>query len=323
MYFSIIYKNKENVVKKPKFKKWKFSKLCWIKVFVILFWLKSIFWASIHLIIMLSRERVYAMTEKSLFANINRTQMKTQYDWILFYYDTIESNKNMAHEHCDSCVKVTKCDARDSCAMVACDNSLCCQRMHSCKLNDHLLICSYHKVIQHYYDDVDDDNNNNNNVWVIVLCPQVSCLNAWSGCGAIVTRKDMAKHLTHCPASVIHCSVEWNRWPTHTRERRVTRAPHMLSDVHHLDVALALRDQRMLKQLFQAERRTQKMMRNCLTQKYPAVPLKVIVAHLNFYFTHDFCIYFFIYKTMYQILWCIKNSLNFHSIIPYNVSWRV
>lgn len=61
-------------------------------------------------------------------------------------------------------------------------------------------------------------------------------------------RKSRSKHLVSCPASIIHCSEEWDRWPIHFHDKKVHSKngldPPLLS---HLDVALALRDQRMLR----------------------------------------------------------------------------
>lgn len=92
-------------------------------------------------------------------------------------------------------------------------------------------------------------------------------------------RHQISNHLIRCPANVIDCVVEWNRWPVHTKDRKLTSSKQILAqtlDINNLDVALALRDQRMLNQLWGAERRTRKIMSNYLTQKYPAVPFKVI-----------------------------------------------
>lgn len=103
------------------------------------------------------------------------------------------------------------------------------------------------------------------------------CLNHNYGCPFTIQRRDIAAHLRHCPANVVHCSAEWNRWPLHATEKsppaRVYCPPHAL-DIRNLDVALALRDQRMLKQLWSASRQMKKIMRGCLST-HPAVPIKV------------------------------------------------
>lgn len=62
-------------------------------------------------------------------------------------------------------------------------------------------------------------------------------------------RKHCSKHLISCPASIIHCSEEWDRWPIHFHDKR-TRYKHSSFDaslLSQLDVALAMRDQRMLR----------------------------------------------------------------------------
>ncbi|CAG2169917.1 unnamed protein product [Oppiella nova] len=176
----------------------------------------------------------------------------------------------MLHRHCETCIKPSTCRSKSAkqavngvadetqalnghtvCPLVSCDNRDCPQVMHKCKLQEHLIICHHQKT---------------------------QCLNWCNGCPALVYRKDMSRHLLHCSANVIHCTVEWNRWPIHTRERRLTSQMSQLLpqslNVNHLDVALALRDQRMLRQLWTAKKCTQKAFKNYLTLKYPAVPLK-------------------------------------------------
>ncbi|CAG2109796.1 unnamed protein product, partial [Medioppia subpectinata] len=177
----------------------------------------------------------------------------------------------MIHKHCETCIKPSVCRTKTPamtattgpqtnghvvCPLVSCDSKDCPQVMHKCKLTEHLSICLHQKT---------------------------QCLNWCNGCPALVYRRDMSAHLFHCSANVIHCTVEWNRWPIHTRERRLTNQmahqllPHSLNATD-MDVALALRDQRMLRQLWTAEKCTQKAFRNHLTLKYPAVPLKVCLG---------------------------------------------
>lgn len=109
------------------------------------------------------------------------------------------------------------------------------------------------------------------------LCPyeRVPCTNAAYGCPVIMQRFTISSHLEVCPASVIFCSIEWNRWPMHSMEEGV-KAPLPLENRHlrcqQLDVALALRDQRMLIESRKAPRRTHRILRNSLTQRYPAAP---------------------------------------------------
>ena len=70
-------------------------------------------------------------------------------------------------------------------------------------------------------------------------------------------RAELKNHLQTCPASVIFCNKEWNRWPNHCPEKLV-RVPFTETKYKakygQLDVALALRDQKVLEQGFKAPR---------------------------------------------------------------------
>ncbi|XP_064477309.1 F-box only protein 30-like [Ornithodoros turicata] len=118
------------------------------------------------------------------------------------------------HKHCMTCIKVLKCSTRPQkdrgCRIVSCEFD-CGARFHMCKLKEHLVLCSNVKV---------------------------PCINYVSGCPVWLLRGQMGKHLRHCPASVVHCTMEWNRWPS--------QAPSPCGSASQLDVALALRDQRAL-----------------------------------------------------------------------------
>lgn len=80
-----------------------------------------------------------------------------------------------------------------------------------------------------------------------MLCPneKVPCLNANYGCPFTMCRSRLAKHLEVCPASIVCCSMEWNRWPVENPE-----APlyiNLLKEIHQqesLDLSMALRDQK-------------------------------------------------------------------------------
>jgi len=79
-----------------------------------------------------------------------------------------------------------------------------------------------------------------------------------------------------CPASVISCTVEWNRWPLCSQERQAhVPFSHLNPQLReeHLDVGLALRDQRMFNHWMKLPRTIQRMMRCSLTPRHPAVPL--------------------------------------------------
>ncbi|KAI4884566.1 hypothetical protein NFI96_010423 [Prochilodus magdalenae] len=57
----------------------------------------------------------------------------------------------------------------------------------------------------------------------------------------------MAQHLGICPASVVCCTMEWNRWPVSYADRKsYENLSKEVYDVEQLDMALALQDQRML-----------------------------------------------------------------------------
>lgn len=159
----------------------------------------------------------------------------------------------LLHSHCESCFKqfcTISPDGINSCPMVSCDQS-CGARFHDCKKEGHAFICQLEKV---------------------------PCINKVYGCPFILPRAKIKSHLKECPASVIQCGIEWNRWPMHSLEER-KKAPLPLNNPHikcgQLDVALAFRDQRMLLDSMKASKRTKRILQNSLTRKYPAVPFCV------------------------------------------------
>lgn len=82
-----------------------------------------------------------------------------------------------------------------------------------------------------------------------LLCPleQVPCLNSEYGCPLSMSRHKLAKHLQVCPASVVCCSMEWNRWPNVDSE--TTLHENIMKETPSeecLDTALALQDQNVL-----------------------------------------------------------------------------
>lgn len=125
--------------------------------------------------------------------------------------------------------------------------------MHQCKHEDHRSIC---------------------------LRERVPCINSEFGCSLVLYRNDLKTHLARCPASVVSCSFEYNRWPSHSREKRLNSfndqfnyKERLLDDLDSsLSVALAYRDQEMLNDLDKF-RRMKRLFRNNLTRKYPAVPM--------------------------------------------------
>ena len=91
-------------------------------------------------------------------------------------------------------------------------------------------------------------------------------------------RQDLTRHLLSCPANVLSCSQEWNRWPLHSRDRWKTvpfrqRNPRALPG--QLDYELALRDQKMVGEFYKVPRRTRLALRNNLTRRYPALPVNI------------------------------------------------
>lgn len=82
-----------------------------------------------------------------------------------------------------------------------------------------------------------------------LLCPNewVPCLNSVFGCPFSMSRCKQAKHLKVCPASVVCCSMDWNRWPTIDKDQ--TFYKNLLQEEggeESLDVAMTLSDQKTL-----------------------------------------------------------------------------
>lgn len=76
---------------------------------------------------------------------------------------------------------------------------------------------------------------------------RIPCLNSGYGCPATLIRNQMYAHLEVCPAGVVCCTMEWNRWPVscldYTCYESLSRG---VEEVEQLDMALALQDQRTL-----------------------------------------------------------------------------
>ncbi|XP_071795792.1 F-box only protein 30-like [Asterias amurensis] len=151
------------------------------------------------------------------------------------------------HDHCQTCHN-TRCNTRlTSCHMIQCELE-CGARFHSCKAVEHRMLCSNEKV---------------------------QCINCGYGCPIEVQRSNMSQHLNVCPASLVHCTMEWNRWPVCSSERQSHQPVQVLMDFNkeQLDIALALRDQRMLTKSMRASIRTRQILTNSLNRRHPAVPL--------------------------------------------------
>ncbi|KAM4723351.1 F-box only protein 30a [Anableps anableps] len=126
------------------------------------------------------------------------------------------------HPHCLHCIN-RRCMARPEpgvcCDLVGCP-LVCGAVFHSCKLDEHRLLCPYERL---------------------------PCLNSGFGCPFTIKRIKMAQHLETCPASIVCCTMEWNRWPVSYADRKsYENLSKDFDEVEQLDMALALQDQRML-----------------------------------------------------------------------------
>ncbi|XP_072217843.1 F-box only protein 30-like [Leuresthes tenuis] len=126
------------------------------------------------------------------------------------------------HVHCMSCINqrcMVRPEAGISCDLVTC-SLVCGAVFHSCKMNEHQLMCPLMRV---------------------------PCLNSGYGCTATLVRNQMYAHLEVCPAGVVCCTMEWNRWPIscldYTSYESLSRG---VEEAEQLDMALALQDQRTL-----------------------------------------------------------------------------
>ncbi|CDQ67470.1 unnamed protein product [Oncorhynchus mykiss] len=125
------------------------------------------------------------------------------------------------HTHCLNCVNrrcMIRTETGMSCDLIGCP-LVCGAVFHSCKEEEHHLLCPFERV---------------------------PCLNTGFGCPFTIPRIKMAKHLETCPASVVCCTMEWNRWPVSYSDRKSYEHLSNVEVVEQLDMALALQDQRML-----------------------------------------------------------------------------
>ncbi|XP_068608059.1 F-box only protein 30a [Brachionichthys hirsutus] len=126
------------------------------------------------------------------------------------------------HSHCLKCINrrcMVRPEAGVSCDLIGCA-LVCGAVFHSCKLEEHRLLCPYERR---------------------------PCLNREFGCPLSIRRIKMARHLETCPASIVCCTMEWNRWPVSYSDRKsYENLSKDFDEVEQLDMALALQDQRML-----------------------------------------------------------------------------
>lgn len=126
------------------------------------------------------------------------------------------------HSHCMACFNL-RCSVLPepgvSCEVVTCP-LLCGAVFHSCKSEEHQLLCPLLKV---------------------------PCFNSGYGCPVRLVRDHMSAHLEVCPAGVVCCTMEWNRWPVSCLNYTSYESlSHATEEVEQLDMALALQDQRTL-----------------------------------------------------------------------------
>ncbi|XP_013909178.1 PREDICTED: F-box only protein 30 [Thamnophis sirtalis] len=130
--------------------------------------------------------------------------------------------EDLQHLHCVNCISrrcMTRSEAGISCDLIGCP-MVCGAVFHLCKAEEHRLLCPLERV---------------------------PCLNSGFGCPFTVTRNKIAEHLETCPASVVCCTMEWNRWPISYADRKsYENLSKDVDEIEQLDMALALQDQRML-----------------------------------------------------------------------------
>ncbi|KAI3367532.1 hypothetical protein L3Q82_026379, partial [Scortum barcoo] len=126
------------------------------------------------------------------------------------------------HSHCLKCINrrcMVRPEAGVCCDLIGCP-LVCGAVFHACKLEEHRLLCPYERL---------------------------PCLNSGFGCPFTIARLKMAQHLETCPASIVCCTMEWNRWPVSYSDRKsYENLSKDFDEVEQLDMALALQDQRML-----------------------------------------------------------------------------
>ena len=86
--------------------------------------------------------------------------------------------------HCLNCFEIN-CQSTE-CEVIDCSLK-CGYRMHACKIQEHKeQLC---------------------------LLSIIGCVNKEFGCPHLMQRRFMNRHIQFCPASIVHCTVEWNRMP--------------------------------------------------------------------------------------------------------------
>ncbi|VDM26864.1 unnamed protein product [Hydatigera taeniaeformis] len=134
------------------------------------------------------------------------------------------------YKHCRNCI-FANCPSQE-CHVLKCPLN-CGHKMHACKAEEHI-----------------------SNV-----CPlaEVPCISASFGCPRRMRRQFLGHHLLKCPASIVHCTAEWNRMPRNVPVNR-TSDPHIRSN-HYCLLSSKVSD------------KTKGALRSDLTKLYPALPM--------------------------------------------------
>ncbi|XP_014061059.2 F-box only protein 30 [Salmo salar] len=128
----------------------------------------------------------------------------------------------LQHTHCVTCLSqrcMTRPEPGISCDLVTCP-LVCGAIFHTCKGPEHRLLCPLERV---------------------------PCLNSGFGCPATLVRTRIPAHLEVCPAGVVCCTMEWNRWPISCLDYTSYESLSWgVEETEQLDMALALQDQHTL-----------------------------------------------------------------------------
>lgn len=169
-------------------------------------------------------------------------------------YDDDEEVNISIHFHCEHCFKISRCNEKPKdgfcCEIIRCPQD-CGHRLHGCKLDEHRLLCSNQRV---------------------------PCLNKSFGCSAVMARRQIGDHLPVCPASVVVCNAEWNRWSLGAKEReKVTIGKNITSQYEpkNIDMALALHDQELVNEMQAMPKDLRMTMCNGITRRFPSLPLSI------------------------------------------------
>lgn len=153
----------------------------------------------------------------------------------------------MVHDHCLNCFQMD-CEYQP-CTLIRCKYG-CKFKMHKCKENDHQYVCSKVKV---------------------------PCINAMYGCDQKMLKMNLSEHLIHCPASVVVCPAEWNRYSASSKtnlnsERFICKS--IDNSGSNLELAFAYRDQTMLNDLRKYRKISHLLQKFEYRMEHPVVPIE-------------------------------------------------